>query len=127
MKTIRSWIARFYVSASILVTVGIAMVDPYSQHADAMSTDGTGGVFAILLLGGVALAGLVDVAVNDWSPEHIHLPLTHRYRHVVFMLMAIGQVALTSVILQSGDIRPVIARYLLDALVSVIIAATGVR
>jgi hypothetical protein len=125
MMTPQNAPARFYVSASILVTVVIAMADPYSQHAEAMSKDGAGGFLAMVLLGGLAVAGLLDVAINDWMPPRLCWQFPHR--HIIYMAMAMGQVGLTLVIAQSGDIRPVILRYLLDAFVSVYIAGAGVK
>lgn len=126
MKTHFSWLTRFYVSGSVLVTAGIAMLDPGSQHRGIMDQDGYGGAVAIGLLAFTALAGLFDVLINDWLPPRYSLRCTHRHRHLVFMAMAIGQVALAFVEARSDDIRPVMARYLLDACVASLVACLGV-
>ncbi len=126
MKTHLSWMTRFYVSGSVLVTASIAMLDPWSQHRGIMDQDGTGGVIAIGLLALTAICGLVDVLINDWLPPRFSLSCTHRHRHIVFMVMAIGQVALAFVEARGHDIRPVMARYLLDALVASLVAIMGV-
>jgi hypothetical protein len=127
MKTTYSWIARFYVSASVLVTGLIAAFDPDSQHREVLMSSGDlVGVLAMTMLIAVALAGIVDVAINDWMPARFDLPWTHRHRHVVYMVLAVGQVGLVYALVRGGDIKPVIARYALDAAVAVLIAGYGI-
>lgn len=127
MKATYSWIARLYVSASVLVTGLIAAFDPESQHREVLMSSGElAGSLALIMLIGVALAGIVDVAINDWLPARFDLPWTHRHRHVVYMLLAVGQVGLVFALVHGGDIRPVITRYALDALMAVLIAGYGI-
>lgn len=127
MKTTYSWIARLYVSASVLVTGLIAAFDPDSQHRDVLMSSGDlPGSLALILLIAVALAGIADVAINDWLPARFGLPWTHRHRHVVYMVLAVGQVGLVFALVRGGDIRPVISRYALDAVMAVLIAAYGI-
>lgn len=92
----------------------------------AMSEDGFGGLLAISLLGALALAGVIDVFVNDILPDRYSINCTHRHRHVVFMLMAIGQVALVLALAKVGDLKPSAGRYALDAVMSVWLACVGV-
>lgn len=126
MKTHFSAALRFYVSASVAVTAAIAGWDPYSQHRFAMAEDGYGGLVAMTLLATIALAGMVDVVINDVLPERYSLPWTHRHRHVVFMALAVGQVALIYALIRAGDLKPSAGRYLLDALMATGIAVQGV-
>jgi hypothetical protein len=126
MKTHFSWMVRFYVSGSCLVTAGIAMLDPWSQHREIMAQDGLGGLAAFTMLAAVAVLGLVDVLVNDWLPERFSVRWTHRHRHVVFMGLALSQCAMAFVEVRAEEVRPVVARYLLDAFVALLVACTGV-
>ncbi|MDP3228532.1 MAG: hypothetical protein Q8N13_11225 [Acidovorax sp.] len=127
MKTTYSWIARLYVSASVLVTGLIAAFDPDSQHREVLLSSGElPGSVALALLIAVALAGIIDVAVNDWLPPQFDLPWTHRHRHVVYMVLAVGQVGLVFALVHGGDVRPVVARYALDAAMAVLIAGYGI-
>lgn len=126
MKSTYSWIARFYVSGSILITALMALFDPSAWHRGSMVAQGWGGYAAMALLGAVAVFGILDVLINDWLPKRFSLVCTHRHRHVVYMLMSMGQTILVLVAAQAGDIRPGMARYVLDAVVSVMVAGYGV-
>ncbi len=127
MRTTYSWIARFYVSGSVLVTTLIALLDERSASAEVLQI-GTGpGFLAATMLAAVAIAGLLDVFINDWLPARFSLRCTHRHRHVVFMLMGIGQVGLIYVMARRGHLEIVTARYALDAVVAVFVAAYGVH
>ncbi|RYF54975.1 MAG: hypothetical protein EOO27_22300 [Comamonadaceae bacterium] len=126
MKTHFSAALRFYVCASVGCTAAIAGWDPYSQHRFAMSEDGFGGLIAICLLGVLALLGILDVFINDILPERYSLRWTHRHRHVVFMLLAIGQIALILALVKINGLRPSAGRYAIDAAMSTWIAVVGV-
>lgn len=126
MKTHYSWGLRTYVCSSILATVVIAALDPGSQHRGIMDEDGHGGVIAISLLALVTLLGLVDVLINDLMPHRFSLRCTHRHRHVIFMVLAIGQVAMALVEARGDEMRPVMIRYLLDAFMALLVACMGV-
>lgn len=133
MRTRFSRALRAYVSLSVGVTAAVAMLDPTSQHRRAFEGDLAAltvpaviGMVALLL---VATAGVLDVVINDLLPERFTITSTHRHRHVVFMVMAIGQVALMWQVARAnpGDWPPVLARYALDAAFAVGIAVCGVR
>lgn len=126
MKTHFSAALRLYVSASVGVTAGIAGWDPYSQHRLAMAEDGYGGMLAMVGLALLALAGIADVFINDILPERYSLKCTHRHRHVVFMLIAMGMIALILALVMTRDIKPAAGRYLLDAIAATWIAVRGV-
>lgn len=126
MMTHFSAALRMYVSGSILVTAYVAAADPSSQHAFAMAEDGVGGYMGIGMMTILALAGLFDALINDILPERYSINCTHRHRHVVFMLSAIGQVALVFALAQADELRPSAARYLLDATFAVWISVSGV-
>lgn len=127
MKTHFSAALRFYVSCSIMVTAVVAARDPWSQHRMAMSEDGFGGLIGIAILGGLALAGIVDVVINDFLPKRFSIECTHRQRHLVFACMAMGQVALVLAVVKALDLKPSVARYLLDATMAAWLAWVGVR
>lgn len=133
MQTHFSRALRAYVSLSVGVTAAIAIFDPTSQHREAfeggaslLTAPGAVAMLALLL---VATAGVLDVVINDLLPERFTIDATHRHRHVVFMLMAIGQVGLMWQVVRAnpGDWPPVLARYALDAAFAVGIAVCGVR
>jgi hypothetical protein len=132
MQTHFSRALRAYVSLSVGVTAAVAIFDPTSQHREAFegaahyltapSMIGMGFLFA------VACAGFLDVIINDLLPDEYTIDSTHRHRHVVFMLMAVGQVALMWQVarLDPGEWPPVLLRYTLDAIFAVGIAVFGV-
>lgn len=122
-----SWIARTYLSLSVLVTAFVAILDPTSQHHQIlMSGDHMLGSVMMWLMFALALAALVDVVINDWLPESCVLPWTHRHRHVFYMAMAASQLGLMLAIVQSGFLKPLLARYALDAIMAAAIASKGV-
>lgn len=134
MQTHYSWMTRLYVSCSVAVTASIAILDPGSQHRAAFEGNASFLTFAaivgmvFLLL--IAVAGIADVVINDFLPERYTIGCTHKHRHVVFMLMAGGQVALMWMVSRAGepgDFPPVLARYALDAAAAVAVAVWGVR
>jgi hypothetical protein len=126
MRTKLSAVLRAYVSGSILVTAYVAAADPGSQHAFAMQEDGYGGFFAIGLMAVVSLAGILDAVINDFMPDRYAINCTHRHRHVVFMLSAIGQIALILALVRVDELKPSAARYLLDAGFATWVAIAGV-
>lgn len=126
MMTRFSAALRVYLSGSILVTSFVAAADPFSQHAFAMSEDGFGGVLAIGLMAALAIAGLLDAVINDFLPDRYSIQCTHRHRHVVFMLIAIGQVAIVLALVRADEVRPAISVYLWDAAFAVWVAVQGV-
>jgi MFS family permease len=127
MLTVNNALVRLYASCSILVTVGIAAADRHSRHFEAMQTDGAQGYVAMIVLGTLALFGVLDVVINDWFPDRIRWRFPHKHRHLIYMLMAMGMVGMTLAVAQMGAIAPFIARYLLDAFFSVYIAIKGVQ
>lgn len=126
MMTHASAVLRAYVSCHVLKTAFVAAADPTSQHAFAMQEDGVGGALAIGLMAAFALAGLVDVVINDWLPDRYSIRCTHRHRHVVFMLIAISQVALVLALARADELKPSVSTYMLDAAFAVLIAVQGV-
>lgn len=126
MQTHFSWMARAYVAGSVLVTATIAALDPLSQHRSVMTEDGAGGLLAVGMLACTALVALIDVFLNDLLPPRYSLRCAHLHRHIVFMVLAIGQVALAFVEARDGFARPVVLRYLFDALAAASIACVGV-
>ncbi|QHI99373.1 hypothetical protein GT347_16135 [Xylophilus rhododendri] len=133
MQTHFSRALRAYVSLSVGVTAAIAIFDPTRQHREAFEGGASlltlGSLASMAFLLAIALAGALDVVINDLLPERFSIDSTHRHRHVVFMLMAIGQVALMWLMVKAnpGEWPPVLARYVLDAAFAVGIAIAGVR
>lgn len=126
MKTRLSAALRFYLCASVLVTAAVAAIDPWSQHRAAMSEDGYGGLIGTVCLGALAVIGIIDVFINDVLPAKFSIRCTHRHRHVVFMLIAIGQIALVLALARADDLKPSVIRYVLDAGAALWIAVMGV-
>ncbi len=132
MQTHYSWMTRLYLSASVVVTAVIALADPTSQHRQAIEGGNAfitgGGIASMVGLLLVALAGIADVVINDLLPSRFSITCTHRHRHVLFMLMAIGQASMMWMLVHgAGEVEWVLARYVVDALAGVAIATWGVR
>lgn len=132
MHTHFSRALRAYVSLSVGVTAAIAMLDPSSQHREAFEGGAlfltSTALIGMAFLLAIGIAGFADVVINDLLPERYTIDSTHRHRHVVFMLMAFGQVALMWQVARThpDELPPVLARYALDAVFAVGIAVCGV-
>jgi hypothetical protein len=132
MKTHYSWMIRSYLSCSVAATAVIALVDPTSQHRLAIEGGDPilsyGAVIAMVGLLLVAALSLIDVVINDLLPERFSIGVTHRYRHILFMLMSISQAALAWMMIH-GLPEPewALLRYAVDGIAAAGVAVWGVR
>lgn len=118
----RYWFARLYLAASVLVNIVVTWLEPAALTARAVAATGPVGWICVWTLGGVALVGLADVLVNDIAPARWRLPTAHRWRHLVYMALALGEVSITYVITANLGFTPLLFVYLTDAAAAVAIA-----
>lgn len=118
----RYWFARLYVALSVLVNVVVTLLEPSALTARAINASGSLGWLAVWTLGAVGVVALLDVIVNDLAPDRWRLPSAHRWRHFVYMAIALGEVSITYVIAAKLGFTPLLFVYWLDAAADVAIA-----
>lgn len=118
----RYWLVRLYVALSVLCTVLIICTEPNSLVHQVVAATGVHGWACVIALGVLASLALVDVVVNDLLPAHINVPLARRWRHLVYMLLAMGLVSITGVIAAGVGMTPLLLTFWLDAGVATAIA-----
>ena len=118
----RYWLTRLYVALSVLVNIMVTSLEPQSLTARAIYATGSLGWLAVWTLGAVGIVALLDVLVNDLAPDHWRLPSAHRWRHFVYMAIALGEVSITYVIAAKLGFTPLLFVYWLDAAAAVAIA-----
>ncbi len=118
----RYWLVRLYVALSVLANVLIICTEPQALAHRVVAMSGSSGWLCVGALGLLACLALVDVVVNDLLPAHINLPFARRWRHLVYMLLALGLVSITGVIVSAVGMTTLLLAFWLDAAVSVAIA-----
>lgn len=128
MNEPRFWLCRIYACLAVMVTAGIGLGDPTSQHHQSLTADGAGGALALLVLVGFSVTTLIDTIGYDLIGTRKCLFLTlRRFRFLWLMGMATGMAALVLVNVRWGDVEPVVLRYLLDGVMATWLAAMDIK
>ena len=121
------WLARLIVALDVLVTCLIVLVEPTSIiHRVAIEGAGTLGHIGVWALLGIGVLALGDVVVNDVLPERYVFPTCRRYRHTIYMMIALACLSMVFAIVKSVGDSAVVARYLLTAFGASMIAVLDV-
>jgi hypothetical protein len=118
----RYWLVRMYIALSVLTNVLIICSEPHALAHRVVASSGVLGWLCVGALGLLACLALADVVVNDLLPAHINLPVARRWRHLIYMLLALGLVSITGVIVAAIGPTTLLLTFWLDASVSVAIA-----
>lgn len=123
------WLCRIYVCLCICSTCYIALTSQGEHHWTFV--EGGATQLGILLLGFLAVVGIVDVIVNDLLPAEwckfcawVHIPLNAR--HFVYFAMATGQLTLLYIRVVHQDLDSVIVVYIRDALMAILVGVLDV-
>lgn len=76
-----------------------------------------------LALLSLSIVSFADLIINDWLPKDFYFITAYRYRHWIYILMALGITSICLVMAKQGD-GAAIFPMLLDACVAVGIAVT---
>lgn len=129
MKTHYSWMLRTYLTGSIATTAAVALIDPSSQHANALQTWHPAGEVAVAIIIVILALGAIDLILNDYMPGLIRarwVTITHEYRHLGFLALMACQLGMMYASWKMQGMQPVLIRYGLDALAACFIAIWGV-
>ena len=108
------WLSRLIISCWVGSNVVVGIFRPDSLTAEALVASGPLGMPALYLLGLMVAIAIADGFVNDMLPERFTL-LTIRYRHLVFMGMAVVMVMIAGVIGRTEGASMFLIAYLLPA------------
>lgn len=118
----RFWLARLHVALSTFVIAVITIMEPLSLGNQVITRTGPLGWLCVMALAGVSLLCAADVIVNDMLPDRFRLPLAYRWRHLLYMLLALGLVSVTFVIAAAIGFSTLMLLYWLDAIAAVFVA-----
>ena len=122
MRKTDYWMTRLIVCSYILMTYAITFMDPQTRTSELVTASGHFGWHAVAMISFLSFCGILDVFVNDLLPFEINLPYIYNRRHVLFMFMAIGSVAMSGVMATSEGWSFVMLKFLLDATFSCALA-----
>jgi len=94
----RYWLERLYFACTTVANGWVTWTEPESYLAQIANRSGREGWFVIGALIAAGAVAIADVLINDFLPCRFTFPWAKRWRHLVFMPMAIGLVALCYVI-----------------------------
>ncbi len=109
----RYWLARTILALWVLTQALVILSEPQSLAARSLSQSGPMGAFFLCTLAIVSSVALADVLLNDvrwrlWA-------FARDWRHVGFMVMAMLQVMLASVIQKAIGFSPLLLTFWIPA------------
>ena len=121
----RFWLTRLYVCTSVLVTAAMGAAEPAHK---VLNPDTFGGISAIMCLVAFGLAGLLDTIGHDlMGRRECTFTKLRRYRFFWLMGLATGLTALLLPAARWGAPEPTLARYALDAVAALVLAALDIQ
>lgn len=118
----RFWLARLHVSLSTFVIALITVTEPLSLGNQVITKTGPLGWVCVMALAGLSLLCAADVVINDLAPDALRMPWALRWRHLLYMQLALGLVSLTFVIAATIGFTTLFFLYWLDAIAAVFLA-----
>jgi len=115
MRLTDYWSARLLLCMYVLTTSLISWADPRTLVSELLVQSGQAGWLVLAALICLSLVGLLDVVINDFMPKPLTLNFVHRYRHLLFMAIAIGSVLVSGVIATSAGWTVMLLKFWLDA------------
>jgi len=118
-------LSRMAVAGSILVTCAIAATNPYGANRLSFETHGSlgwdSGWIGISLMALMAFIAIIDVVINDMLPDRFHVNFPLKTRHLLFFLLAAGQLGLIYNNIMAGNYDALLLKYAWDAFISVLV------
>lgn len=121
---VRFWFTRLYLCLSVLISAVVGVVN----EAGAFNVSNLGGAAAATCLLWFCAVGLVDTIGHDlMGRRECTFKKLRRFRFLWLMAMAIGLTALTLEGARWGAVDWEMTRYVLDAAVSLALAALDIQ
>lgn len=121
------WLARLLVAGNAILACLLILQEPSSLLHQTIERAGLTGQIAVSALVGIGLLAVVDVLINDLLPARYELQCALKYRHTVYMLIALGCLSLIFVIVKSHGPSSSLIHYGMVALASMILAVYDLR
>jgi len=119
----RYWISRLYLALSTLATIGVIWLESDSLMHRLITQSGPAGWYLVGILAFVAIVALADSIVNDLLPDRYRLKAAKRYRHLVYVAIAMGLASMSYVFLAvGGGWRPVVLPFWVDTMFAAMVA-----
>ena len=90
----RYWFGRLYVTLSILTNMTIIYFEPLSLGHRVLLTLEPAGWIVLAVIAGMSMIGLADVVINDILSARFILPFATRWRHLIYMALAVSLASL---------------------------------
>lgn len=99
----RYWLSRALIAFLSLSAVLVSMreFETYT-HKVLIAPDPVIGSVCMIIMGVIAVLALLDVLINDLSPEAWRLRFARQHRHVVYMSLAIGNAMVAAIIFKNS-------------------------
>lgn len=120
----RYWQHRIYVALSAALTMWVVWSEPLSLGHRIITRSGAAGWYAVAALGAVCAVAVVDAVVNDVFHLGRRWHCARRWRHWVYMAMALGMASVAYVVVMSEGYTSLVLPLLLDAIVAAHVAGT---
>ena len=115
---------RLYVALSAAFSMLIIWIEPQSLGHQMFERSGSIGWPAVGVLGVVCVVAIIDALVNDAFHLGRRWRCAQRWRHWVFMALAMGLASVSYVVVMGVGYTPLILAFLLDATAAALVAVT---
>lgn len=109
------WFARLYIAAHIGVIALVACFGSETLLQRVIAASGEAGFWCVLVLAVLSGLAVLDVLINDLLPDRFKLCKVKRYRHFLYIALALGVVSLGFVIARQVGVSTLHASILLAA------------
>lgn len=96
------WHLRLVVAINAVLACLLVFFGQNSTVSAALYASGLFGVIALSALLGLGVVAVADVIVNDILPSEYQLHCGLKYRHTIYMLLALGCLSLVFVMVKNG-------------------------
>jgi len=121
----RYWMYRLYVALSAGLSMLVVWIEPASLGNQIISKSGPIGWPCVAVLGVVSCVAVVDAVLNDMFGLAVRWKRALRWRHWVFMALAMGLASVSYVCVMAVGYTPLVLPFLLDATFATLVAITG--
>ena len=116
------WLARLLVAGNAILACLLILQEPASLLHQTVDRAGFTGHFAVSALVVIGFLAVFDVTINDWLPPHYELRCALRYRHTIYMLIALGCLSLMFVIVKAHGPSSSLIHYGMVAAAAMVLA-----
>ena len=116
------WMARLILCLFVLNTHVITVLDPQTRTSELITASGPAGWWVLALLVVLAIGGIVDVFINDFLPASMQIAAVYGRRHLLFLAIAAGSLAISGVIVEKEGWSFVLMAYWLHTTVAAALA-----